>query len=90
MLPCEHPPRKGRQCILTRGSSRSTIKLTSGSKAAPEAPGTDEMGIEEFYSLADAIRAGYQVCGQTDVGYLVRRMTPAGWAMAAVIITRNS
>jgi hypothetical protein len=41
-------------------------------------------GIMVFKTLADALRAGYQVYDRTDHGYLVRTRTAAGWAMAIV------
>ena len=39
-------------------------------------------GIIRFRSLAEAIRQGYQVYDVTRTGYLLRIMTPGGWAMA--------
>jgi hypothetical protein len=41
-------------------------------------------GITVFKSLADALRAGYQVYDRTSDGYLVRTRTSAGWAIALV------
>ena len=41
-------------------------------------------GLVVFKSLADALRAGYQVYDRTDSGYLVRTKTASGWAMALV------
>jgi hypothetical protein len=41
-------------------------------------------GLVVFRSLADALRAGYQIYDRTDSGYLVRTKTAAGWAMAIV------
>lgn len=41
-------------------------------------------GVMVFKSLADALRAGYQIYGRTQDGYLVRTRTSAGWAMALV------
>jgi len=41
-------------------------------------------GLMVFKSLADALRAGYQVYDRTSDGYLVRTRTAAGWAMALV------
>ncbi|MBV8490210.1 MAG: hypothetical protein JO199_06730 [Candidatus Eremiobacteraeota bacterium] len=41
-------------------------------------------GIVIFTSLADALRAGYQVYDRTSTGYVVRVMTSAGWALALV------
>ena len=41
-------------------------------------------GVMVFKSLADALRAGYQIYGRTHDGYLVRTRTSAGWAMALV------
>lgn len=41
-------------------------------------------GLTVFKSLADAIRAGYQVYDRTSDGYLVRTRTNAGWAIAIV------
>lgn len=42
-------------------------------------------GLMVFRSLADALRAGYQVYDRTAEGYLVRIRTAAGWASALVI-----
>jgi hypothetical protein len=39
-------------------------------------------GLVRFNSLAEAIRNGFQVCGQCPEGYLVRIRTERGWAMA--------
>jgi hypothetical protein len=39
-------------------------------------------GIIRFRSLAEAVRQGYEVCGETDTGYLLRIMTARGWAIA--------
>jgi hypothetical protein len=41
-------------------------------------------GLLVFRSLADALRAGYQVYDRTSDGYLVRIRTAAGWAIAIV------
>jgi hypothetical protein len=41
-------------------------------------------GMVVFKSLADALRAGYQVYDRTKTGYVVRMRTAAGWAMALV------
>ena len=41
-------------------------------------------GLMVFKSLADALRAGYQVYDRTADGYLVRTRTSAGWAIALV------
>ncbi|HXP93611.1 MAG TPA: hypothetical protein VN905_09090 [Candidatus Binatia bacterium] len=41
-------------------------------------------GLVVFKSLADALRAGYQIYDRTENGYLVRMKTAAGWAMAIV------
>ena len=41
-------------------------------------------GLVVFKSLADALRAGYQVYDRTENGYLVRTRTTSGWAMALV------
>jgi hypothetical protein len=37
-----------------------------------------------FRSVADAVRAGYQVYDRTRTGYLVRIKTGGGWALALV------
>jgi hypothetical protein len=42
-------------------------------------------GVVIFKTLADALRAGYQVYDRTSDGYLVRTKTSAGWAMAMVL-----
>jgi hypothetical protein len=41
-------------------------------------------GLMVFKSLAEALRAGYQVYDRTADGYLVRTRTSAGWAIAVV------
>jgi hypothetical protein len=41
-------------------------------------------GLMTFPSLAAAIRAGFQVYDRTETGYLVRKRTPAGFALAIV------
>lgn len=41
-------------------------------------------GLTVFKSLAEAIKAGYQVYDKTSFGYLVRTRTAVGWAMAIV------
>ncbi len=39
-------------------------------------------GLMVFNSLGEAIRNGFQVCGDCPDGYLVRTRTERGWAMA--------
>ncbi len=41
-------------------------------------------GLMVFKSLADALRAGFQIYDRTQDGYLVRTRTENGWAMAVV------
>lgn len=41
-------------------------------------------GLSIFKSLADALRAGYQVYDRTNDGYLVRTRTDSGWVIALV------
>jgi len=41
-------------------------------------------GLTVFTSLADALRAGFQIYDRTSEGYLVRTRTAQGWAMALV------
>jgi len=41
-------------------------------------------GLMVFDSLADALRAGFQIYDRTHDGYLVRTRTANGWAMALV------
>ncbi len=41
-------------------------------------------GLMVFKSLADALRAGFQIYDRTSDGYLVRTRTDNGWAMALV------
>ena len=38
-----------------------------------------------FRSVAEALRAGFQVYDRIPEGYLVRTRTPAGWAFALVV-----
>ena len=45
-------------------------------------------GLMVFKSLADALRAGFQVYDRTSDGYLVRTRTTNGWAMALVTSKR--
>ncbi len=42
------------------------------------------VGVTVFKSLADALRAGFQIYDRTSEGYLVRTKTENGWAMALV------
>jgi hypothetical protein len=42
------------------------------------------VGLMVFDSLADALRAGFQIYNRTQDGYLVRTRTAQGWAMALV------
>jgi hypothetical protein len=46
----------------------------------------DMPGIQVFKTLADALRAGYQVYDRTSEGYLVRARTASGWALAVVVL----
>ncbi|MGD0475143.1 MAG: hypothetical protein ABSB70_18280 [Candidatus Velthaea sp.] len=39
-----------------------------------------------FRSVAEALRAGFQVYDRTSYGYLVRTRTARGWALAIVRI----
>ena len=41
-------------------------------------------GIVVFNSLADAVRAGFELYDRTATGYVVRMRTGAGWALALV------
>ncbi len=41
-------------------------------------------GLIVFRSLADALRAGFEICDRTADGYLVRTRTADGWALALV------
>lgn len=41
-------------------------------------------GLTVFTSLAEALRAGFQIYDRTKEGYLVRTLTANGWAMALV------
>jgi len=43
-------------------------------------------GITTFSSLEQALRAGFEVYDRTARGYLVRKQTPTGWALAIVEI----
>jgi hypothetical protein len=40
-----------------------------------------------FTTLTAAINAGFQVYDRTQEGYLVRTRTPAGWALAIVVLS---
>ncbi len=39
-------------------------------------------GIMVFKSMLEAVSSGFQYFDRTKDGYLVRKMTPAGWALA--------
>jgi len=41
-------------------------------------------GVVVFSSVAEALRAGFQIYDHTQDGYLVRKLTTYGWAMALV------
>jgi hypothetical protein len=41
-------------------------------------------GIMTFSTLEQALRAGFQICGHTDSGILVRSKTKSGWVLAIV------
>jgi hypothetical protein len=43
-------------------------------------------GLMRFPSLSEALRYGFEVCGRTKDGYLVRTRTERGWALAVVVI----
>jgi hypothetical protein len=47
-------------------------------------------GLEVFHSLADALRAGWQVCDRFTDGYIVRRRSAAGMVMALVVLRDNA
>lgn len=42
-----------------------------------------------FYSLVEAVQAGFQVYDRTPTGYLVRIRTESGWALAIVDLGVN-
>ena len=39
-------------------------------------------GIMIFKSMLEAVSSGFQYFDRTKGGFLVRKMTPAGWALA--------
>jgi hypothetical protein len=41
-------------------------------------------GILCFPTIEEAIRAGFTLYDRTPQGYIVRQLTPAGWALAIV------
>jgi hypothetical protein len=43
-----------------------------------------------FHSLAEAIRAGFEVCNPIENGYFVRSRTGAGWIFAIVALHSNA
>ncbi len=45
-------------------------------------------GIVTFTTLAEALRWGFQVYDTAPEGYLVRKRTPAGMALALVVLKR--
>ncbi len=50
----------------------------------PDFKRNNMVGVTVFKSLADALRAGFQIYDRTSEGYLVRTKTENGWAMALV------
>ncbi|HEV3156445.1 MAG TPA: hypothetical protein VGZ00_03800 [Candidatus Baltobacteraceae bacterium] len=46
-------------------------------------------GLMVFSTLADALRAGFEVYDRTSDGYLVRTKTTKGWALALVRLIRK-
>jgi hypothetical protein len=46
-------------------------------------------GIMTFSTLEQALRAGFQICGHTDHGILVRSKTMSGWVLAIVDGTQH-
>jgi hypothetical protein len=46
----------------------------------------DMAGILTFASIQEALCAGFQVYDKSSEGYLVRTRTPAGWALAVVVL----
>jgi len=46
-------------------------------------------GVVVFNSVAEALKAGYHIYGKTDDGYLARLRTPAGWALALIVIAQK-
>lgn len=47
-------------------------------------------GLQVFRSLDIAVREGFQIYDRVRDGYLVRKMTSGGWAMAIVIMRPNA
>lgn len=43
-------------------------------------------GVVVFKTLAEALRAGFEVYDKTNTGYLVRKRTENGYAMALVVL----
>jgi hypothetical protein len=43
-------------------------------------------GVLRFASLTAALHAGFQVCGHTADGYLVKIRTVRGWGLASVSV----
>jgi hypothetical protein len=68
-----------------RWYARDADEATSRRRIAKKKGGFVMKGVVVFRSITDALRAGYQVCGRTEDGYLVRVRTTAGWAMALVV-----
>lgn len=45
-------------------------------------------GVVVFNSVREALAAGYHIYGKTEDGYLARLRTPAGWALAVILIAK--
>jgi hypothetical protein len=67
--------------MLNREATKAVIEYRVGTLGKE---GPQMAGLMVFKSLADALRAGYQVYDRTADGYLVRTRTAAGWAIALV------
>ncbi|HTU82563.1 MAG TPA: hypothetical protein VMF61_10560 [Candidatus Acidoferrales bacterium] len=46
-------------------------------------------GVTVFHSLAEAVRAGFEICARTPEGYLARINLGGQWQMALVEIRKS-
>jgi hypothetical protein len=47
-------------------------------------------GVLRFSSLTAALHAGFQVCGHTAGGYLVKLKTTRGWGLAIATVSEGA
>ena len=67
----------------TRRSFFERRKVTRIDSPRADCPVT---GLTVFTSMGEALRCGYQICGRTTDGYLVRIRSARGWSLGIVVV----